>query len=201
MTRQKIGGHPFLYPMPMLLVGADVDKKPNFMTAAWGGIACGEPPMISVAIGISRYTLAGIRKNGVFSVNLPSVDLIKQVDYCGVVSGTDIDKVKECGFKVFYGTLNKAPMIEQCPFNLECRVEHQLELGSHVLIIGRIMEVYVSEECLTDGKPDIKKIKPIVLSTVPDSKYYGIGDVVGVVNQSGIALIKPIDFKFHKEKQ
>jgi flavin reductase (DIM6/NTAB) family NADH-FMN oxidoreductase RutF len=192
MAKTKLGPYPMLYPMPTLLVGANVDQKPNFMAVAWGGIACSEPPMISVAIRSARHTLKGIRQNGVFSVNIPSIDILKEADYCGMVSGAVTDKVKDCGFKLFYGTLKTAPMIEQCPINLECRIEHQLELGSHILVIGRIVETYINEECLTDGKPDVKKIKPFIFTHGPGSQYYGFGKVVGAVFQSGKALIKKV---------
>ena len=189
MAKTKLGTRPLLYPMPALLVGADVDQKPNYMVVAWGGIACGEPLMISVAIRGVRHTLKGIRQNGVFSVNIPSQDLLREVDYCGMVSGTAADKVKDCGFKVFYGMLKAAPMIEQCPINLECQVEHKVELGSHILVIGRIVETYISEECLTDGHPDVNKIKPFIFTHGPGGKYYGFGEAVGLAFQSGKSLI------------
>lgn len=192
MAKTKLGPHPMVYPSPTWLVGANVDQKPNFMVVAWGGVACSEPPMISVAIRGSRHTLKGIRQTGVFSVNIPPVELLKETDYCGMVSGAVTDKVKDCGFKVFYGALKTAPMIEQCSINLECRVEHQLELGSHILVVGRIEETYISEECLIDGKPDIKKIKPFIYTYGSGAQYYGIGEIVGAVFSSGKALIKKV---------
>jgi flavin reductase (DIM6/NTAB) family NADH-FMN oxidoreductase RutF len=190
MEKTKLGTHPVLYPMPAFLVGSNVNKKPNFMTVAWAGVACNEPPLVSVAIRSSRYTLKGIRETGVFSINIPSVTLLKEADYCGIVSGAVTDKVKDCGFKIFYGILQTAPMIEQCPLNLECRVEQQLELGSHILVIGRIIETYISRDCLTEGKPDVNKIKPLIYTSRLSSQYYGFGEVVGAAFSAGKALIK-----------
>ena len=160
MNKILLGLTTSIYPMSTLLVRANVDGKPNFMAVAWGGIAGSTPLMISVAIRHSRYTLIGIRQNMTFSVNIPSIDFVKEADYCGLVSGAKINKVKVCKFEVFYGKLNNAPLIEQCPVNLECKVEHILDLGSHVLFIGRVEETHVSEICLTDAKPDVNKIKP-----------------------------------------
>ena len=77
MGKVALGPQTLVYPMPAMLVGADVDAKPNFMTVAWGGIACGDPPMISVAIRHVRHTLKGIRQNQTFSVNIPSVEQVK----------------------------------------------------------------------------------------------------------------------------
>ena len=179
MGKIKIGPQPLLYPMPALLVGANVEGKPNFMTVAWGGIACGEPAMISVAIRHPRYTLKGMKENMTFSVNVPSTDQVKETDYCGITTGAKADKVKTCKFKVFYGKLESVPMIEQCPVNMECKIEHMLDLGSHVLVIGKIEEVYVSGNCFTDDRPDVKKIRPLIWTTVPANVYQGLGGVVG----------------------
>jgi len=192
MGKIKLGVRPLMYPMPALLIGAETDQKPNFMAVAWGGIACGDPLMISVAIRVVRHTLKGIRQNGVFSVNIPSKDLLKEVDYCGIVSGATVDKARDCGFRVFYGTLKTAPMVEQCPINLECRVEHQLELGSHILVIGRVVETHISEECLTNGQPDVNKIRPFIFTHGPGGQYYEFGEALGTAFQSGKALIKKI---------
>ena len=179
MGKIMMGPTTLVYPMPVFLVGANVDGKPNLMAVAWGGIANGQPPMISIAIQHHRYTYRGIRQNLTFSVNVPSVDLIRETDYCGITSGAEINKVEVCQFKVFYGKLNNAPLIEQCPINLECKVVHILDLGSHALIVGRIEETHVSESCLTDGEPDVNKIKPFIFTAQPASQYWAFGEVVG----------------------
>jgi len=179
MSKVALGPQTLVYPMPAMLVGADVDAKPNFMAAAWSGIACSEPPMISVAVRHARHTLKGIRQNQTFSVNIPSVEQVKETDYCGMVSGARIDKVEACRFKVFYGRLASAPLIEQCPVNLECSVMQILNLGSHSLVLGRIEETHVSEDCLTKGKPDVDKIRPLTYVTSPAARYQGLGEVVG----------------------
>ena len=178
MSKKMFGPQTWLYPEPTVLVGANVNDKPNFMAVAWTGIACGEPPTISVAIRHSRYTLKGVHQNMTFSVNIPSVDMVKETDYCGIVSGSKTDKTKDCRFKIFSGTLGSAPLIEQCPINLECEVLHILNLGSHLLVIGKIVETYVSEECLTDGQPDASKIKLFVYIPRPSTRYNVVGGVL-----------------------
>jgi len=188
MGKVTIDNKTSVYPMPAFLIGANVEGKPNFMTAAWSGIAGGEPPVVTVGIRPTRYTLKGIRQNTTFSVNVPSVDLVKEADYCGIESGSRIDKVAVCKFKVFYGKLETAPLIEQCPVNLECRVMHMLDVGSHILVVGRIEEVYASEECLTDGKPDVDKIKPITYVTDPARHYQALGEYIGKAFGIGLEL-------------
>jgi flavin reductase (DIM6/NTAB) family NADH-FMN oxidoreductase RutF len=100
MSKTKLGPQTLLYPMPAVLVGSLVDGKANFMTAAWCGIACMKPPAISVAIRSSRHTLKGIEEKRSFSINVPSTELVKKVDYCGIYSGAKKDK--SMLFEVFY---------------------------------------------------------------------------------------------------
>lgn len=188
MDKVKLGPQPLVFPMPAFLIGTNVVGKPNFMTAAWSGIACGEPAMISVAIRHPRYTLKGMQENMTFSVNVPSADQVKEVDFCGIKSGAKEDKVRACKFKVFYGKVETAPMVEQCPVNLECRIEHMLDLGSHVLVVGKIEEVHVSANCFTADHPDVKKIRPILWTTLPANVYQELGEVVGKAFKIGLEL-------------
>lgn len=176
MKKVKLGPQTLLYPMPAVLVGTMVNEKPTFMTAAWSGIAASKPPAISVALQSVRFTLKGILANNTFSINIPSADLVEKVDYCGIYSGHKVDKSKI--FKVDYGKLNTAPLIQECPVNLECRVIHSLDLGSHTLFIGEITETYVNEDCMTDEKADPVKIDPLIYTTGV-MQYQRLGEVVG----------------------
>jgi len=185
MDKVQIGPQTLIYPMPAMLVGANVDGKPNFMTVAWGGIANGDPPMLSIAIRHTRYTLKGIKQNMTFSVNIPSIDQARETDYCGMVSGSRKDKVNTCHFQVFYGTVASAPLVAECPVNLECRALHILDLGSHSLIVGKIEETYVSAKCLTAGKPDVAKIRPLIYVTSPAARYQGLGEVIAKAFHAG----------------
>lgn len=176
MKKVKLGPQTLLYPMPAVLVGAMVDEKPNFMTAAWCGIAASNPPAVSVGLQKIRYTLKGITEQSTFSVNVPSASLAEQVDYCGIYSGKKRDKSEI--FNVFYGVLETAPLIRECPVNLECRLIHSLDLKSHELVIGEILETYVNEDCVTAEKPDPEKIDPLVYTT-GIMQYQRLGELVG----------------------
>jgi len=177
MAKVKMDMKTLVFPMPAFLIGSNVNDKPNFMTAAWSGIGAGNPPAITVGIQPHRYTLKGIKQNMTFSVNVPSVNQAKETDYCGVISGSETDKVADCKFDIFYGKSETAPLIKQCPVNLECKVMHLLDLGSHILVVGRIEESHVSEDCLTDGNPDVNKINPIIFVS-PGRRYQAFGEVV-----------------------
>jgi len=173
MNKKKLGAQPMLWPHPTVLVGSHVDGKPDFAAVAWTGVAASNPPAITIALQHHRYSLKGIYQNNTFSINIPSREQVKETDYCGLVSGTDTDKVKDCNFKVFYGNLDTAPLIEQCPINLELEVVHILNMGSHALVVGKVVETHISEDCLTGDRPDMIKIKPFAFGPF---KYHAIGE-------------------------
>ena len=176
MKKVKMGAQTLLYPLPAVLVGAVVNDKPNFMTAAWCGIAASTPPAISVALRRARYTFQGVVTNGTFSINVPSAGQARMVDYCGIYSGHRRDKSEI--FHVEFGILKNAPLIAECPVKHECKVIHTLDLNSHVLFVGEIMESYMNEDCLTDGKPDTSKVDPLIYSTGTE-QYHRLGEAVG----------------------
>lgn len=158
MSKVTLGPSIILYPLPTVLVGANVDGKPDFVAIAWCGVVNSRPPMISISLQHARHSLKGIRQNGAFSINIPSVDYVNETDYCGMVSGADRDKAADCKFDVFYGKLKTAPLIEQLPINIECRVFKEMDLGSHVLVIGQLEEVYALADCLTDANRMSRKL-------------------------------------------
>ena len=166
--------------MPAVLVGANVEGRPNYMTVAWTGVASMDPPMIAIAINKGRRTEKGIVENGTFSVNIPSAKFTVETDYCGIVSGNKVDKSEV--FETFYGTLKTAPLIREFPVNIECQLRHDLDLGSHNLHVGEIIDVHVAEDCLTDGAPDTRKIDPLVYSS---GEYYRMGESVSKAHSVG----------------
>jgi flavin reductase (DIM6/NTAB) family NADH-FMN oxidoreductase RutF len=142
--------------------------------------------MLAVAINKKHHGSEGIRETRTFSVNIPSVDLLTETDYCGIVSGRNIDKSKV--FELFFGELETAPMIAGCPICVECKlIDVYDRLPTNYLFIGEIAAVYSEEKYLTDGKPDIKKINPLIL-TMPENKYWVIGEHVGNARKDGLRL-------------
>lgn len=176
MEKIKVENSGYVYPMPMTVVGAMVESKPNYLAVAWVCRVNFAPPMIGVALGKKHHTNKGIRKYREFSVNVPGVDLIKPVDYVGLVSGEKTDKSKV--FESFYGQLKYAPMIRQCPLTMECKVTNVVDLPADEFFIGEIVDVYTEEQYLTDGRLDIQKMKPFTL-TMPGNGYWSVGEQVG----------------------
>jgi len=159
--------------MPVSLVGAHVNGKPNFLAVAWFTMVSYKPPRIAISLGKGHYTNPGIKENKTFSVCLPSEDMAEITDYCGIVSGKKTDKSEI--FDLFYGELNTAPMIRDCPLNLECALVEMVESSLNEIFIGEIVGTYTEERFLTDGKSDFKKIKPLILSQ-PDTSYWRLGE-------------------------
>ncbi len=147
---------------PILIVGANVEGKADFVNIGAGGMLSMDPPTVAIPFRHMRYSLKGTLENRTFSVNIPSIDHVKETDYCGIVSGKDRDKVKDCNFKVFYGKLKTAPMIEQFPVNFECTLLHILGTTSHETVVGQVMATYISPEYVKDGKLDPEKFNPLL---------------------------------------
>ncbi|HUT02987.1 MAG TPA: flavin reductase family protein [bacterium] len=185
MDKIKITKRVTGYPMPVVLVGSLVEGKANFMAVGWSTRVNPDPPIVGVAITKSHHTVKGIIANKAFSVNIPGVELMDRADYCGIYSGGEVDKSSI--FNVFYGELKTAPMIRECPVTLECRLVDTIELSEVFFFLGEIVEAY-SEECyLNDGKLDITKTKPFVL-TVPDGNYRPVGEPIGKAWEVGEKL-------------
>ena len=166
-----LGAKNCLYPFPTTLVGALVDGKPNYVTIAHVGVI--EHGSVSLSMNKSHYTNAGIKANGTFSINIPSVKMVKKTDHCGLVSGKTTDKAAL--FKTFYGKLKTAPMIEDCPINMECTLIKTVDFPTHDIFIGNVTATYCDEAVLTEGTVDFSKVQPI-LFVMNDKSYWKLGD-------------------------
>jgi len=174
MSKKTLGPRIGLYPMLTALVGTKVGGRPNYLPIAHVGVV--DLTAISISLGKSHYSNAGIKENESFSVNLPSTGLIKKVDYCGLVSGKNVDKSSV--FEEFYGQLGTAPMIKECPLNMECRLVQIVDRPRAELFIGEVVEVYCDEEILTGDQPDMAKLDPLFFSMFGPS-YWKMGPWLG----------------------
>jgi flavin reductase (DIM6/NTAB) family NADH-FMN oxidoreductase RutF len=172
---KKIINHLLFGDNGMSKINIGQNDKPNFMTLAWVTRVNANPPLFAVAVNKVHHSAYG-RENNSFSINFPSEDMITETDYCGLVSGRNIDKSDI--FKVFYGELESAPMIMECPLSIECRLFDILELPTNDLFIGEVVAAYTERKYLTDDNLDIKKINPLIL-TMPDNNYWKVGEHAG----------------------
>lgn len=183
---QPIGSINALYPMPTTLVGATVRAKPNFLAVAHVGILNhGTPQYLSIGLSKSHYSTAGIHENRTFSICLPSEALMVETDYCGLVTGKKTDKASL--FDVFYGELATAPMIRQCPVNMELRLHDVLDYSTHDIFIGELVQTYADESVIIDGKIDIARLKPLLFD-MAGKKYWSLGKPLGDCWKAGKAL-------------
>ncbi len=171
--QKKVFEENMFSPLPIALVGALVNGTPNFLVI---GYIC---PFdfgryLFFSLYKKRHTRIGIHEHHTFSVNVPTENLINEVTICGSKSGRDVDK--STLFETFYGELKTAPMIQQCPINIECEIADILDYERNDGIIGRVVKSYVNPECLTDGKLDMQKVHPIIWATGGDFNYYQLGN-------------------------
>lgn len=182
MKKVSIQPGPFVMPMPVVLIGADVAGHPNFMPAAFIGIVNASPVVVACGLSPTHHTSRGIESHGTFSLNLPSPELVEATDWCGINSGERVSKEKV--FKTFHGSLETAPMIEECRLTAECKVVEKVVFNVDTVYFGEVVGVYVEEKILRDGAPDWRKVNPL-LFTFPDNGYWRLGDLVAKAWDAG----------------
>jgi flavin reductase (DIM6/NTAB) family NADH-FMN oxidoreductase RutF len=169
------------------ILGTHVKGKANFMALGWLTRCNFKPPMIAIAVNKSNQSADGILDTGEFSVNVPSTEMVGITDYTGLVSAKKTDKSGL--FEIFYGQLKAAPLIEECPLNVECRLAEKVELPTNFLFVGEVVGVHAEDSFLTDGHPDPEKINPFMLS-MPDNRFWALGNCVGRAWQEGKSFKK-----------
>jgi len=182
MKRVNFGPKPFIYRMPVLLVGTyDEIGVRNAMNAAWGAIT----DMNEITISMSPHkTTENLLKSGAFTVSFATEDTVVACDYVGVETASKVaHKFAKAGFHATKSENVNAPLIDELPMALECKVKSYED----EILIGEIVNVCADESVLTDGKVDPKKLKPIAYDPV-NHTYMGLGEVVGKAFQDGLQL-------------
>ena len=178
MAKKTLPPYEALYPVPLVLVTCiGKDTKPNIITIAWAGVVCSLPPSISISIRPSRYSFSLISQTKEFALNIPDEKHLIETDYCGVVSGKKVDKFKKTGLTPIPAGQIKAPLIEECPVNIECKVKNISELGAHHIFIAEVLAVNADENILnTFGEIDYSKTRPIVYN---QGQYWSLNKRIG----------------------
>lgn len=179
MAKQVWRGGNMLYPLPAVMVScANTAGEKNIVTVAWAGTVCTNPPMLSISLRPERHSYGIIRESGEFVVNLVTSRLQRACDWCGVRSGRDFDKWKECRLTPApASSLELAPIIAESPVSLECAVRDVLELGSHHLFIADVRAVQVEEDLLdARGRLDLARAN---LTAYSHGEYFELGRRLG----------------------
>ena len=167
-----------LYPLPAVLVSAsDGEGKDNLLTIAWAGTICTNPPMVSISVRPERYSYEMIKQTGEFVINLTTKDLEYATDYCGVVSGRDVDKWEACNLTRVPGTEVNVPYVKESPVSIECRVRKVEELGSHHMFIADVVAVHCDDAYMDENNGfHLEESNPLVYS---HGQYYATGEYLG----------------------
>ncbi|HZK24055.1 MAG TPA: flavin reductase family protein [Oscillospiraceae bacterium] len=176
--KKSFGAKILMYPCPVVAVGTyDQADKPNLMAVAWSGVVNGNPASVSIAVRKATYTYGNLLHKQAFTLNFPSRKYLQEFDFTGKSSGRNTDKFAATGLTPVHSDLIDAPLVEEFPVVLECKLIKHVELGLHTLFIGEIVDAKVDAECLTDQVPDTRKIDP--LAYIPgDTTYYTLGEAL-----------------------
>ncbi len=167
----------FEYPIPAVMVTSGDFEKSNIMTVAWTGIINTDPAMCYISVRPSRYSYHIISETKEFAINLTNEKLAFATDWCGVKSGKDVDKFKEMRLTKEKAKFIKCPLIKESPVSIECRVEKELNLGSHTMFIARVLSIDADEKYINEkGAFDISKCDLIAYA---NGGYYSLGKKVG----------------------
>lgn len=183
MGKQTFKPGNMLYPLPAVMVSCQGnDEKPNIITVAWAGTVCTNPPMLSISVRPERYSYHLIEESGEFVVNLTTQDLVRATDFCGVRSGRDIDKFKECHLTPLPSKLIKAPGIAESPVNIECKVREIKPLGSHTMFLADVVNVTIDDTYLDEnGRFHLNQSG---LVTYSHGEYFLLGKKLGTFGYS-----------------
>jgi flavin reductase (DIM6/NTAB) family NADH-FMN oxidoreductase RutF len=159
----------------VMVTAVDTDGQANIITLGMYMPISHTPPLVCIGIAPKRFSHDLIARSSEFVVNIPSIDLVQEMHFCGTKSGRDLDKFTATRLTPIPANRVGAPLINECIGHLECRVVQTHTCGDHTLFIGEVIAASADEDILTEGKFDPLKAKPIVQKnhiyfTVTDSK-------------------------------
>lgn len=171
-----------LYPLPVVLISCGSGDKKNLLTVAWAGTVCTNPPMVSISVRPERHSYPLIKESGEFVINLTTTELVYATDYCGVRSGRDTDKWRDCHLTPVAADTVSCPLVAESPVNIECKVTEIKELGSHHMIIANVTAVHVDEKYM-DAKNTFH-LNDSDLITYSHGTYFSLGNALGTFGYS-----------------
>ena len=190
MSKIFWNGGTILAPVPPVLVSCGDMENYNVLTIGWTGIINTHPPMTYISVRPSRYSYNMIMQKKQFVINLTTSSMCKQVDFCGVKSGKDINKVEKCNFHISKATKIDTPIIEESPVSLECIVKDTFELGTHTMFISEIVGIDIDEKYIdSKGKLNLQQSGLMAYS---HGEYFALGRKLG---EFGFSVRKKKKFK------
>ena len=178
MAKQNWKPGNMLYPLPAVLVSCQgKDGKPNLITIGWVGTICSDPAMVSISVRPERYSYHMLKETGEFVINLTTEELLEATDYCGVASGSDVNKWEKMNLTPIPSEKVSVPAVAESPINIECKVTEIKELGTHHMFIAEVVNVRADEKYMDEkGKFHLEYSKPIAYS---HGTYFSLGKELG----------------------
>ena len=180
--KTTFGPQKVMFPCPTGLVVTGTMEKANIVTIAWISLLTSSHPTIGISVGTRGFSGNEIRKNGEFTINIASVDIMVEADFCGITSGRDRDKFRETGLTKMESKIVKSPIIKECPLNLECVLVESGTFGSTNHFAGKIVETHIDTDKLKDicdyTSFDVTAINPLIYIGGA-REYRKIGEKVG----------------------
>ncbi|MBE0504009.1 MAG: flavin reductase family protein [Desulfuromonadales bacterium] len=189
MNKKTLGPGITFFPQPATwIVSVDKEGEIDVMTASWVSMVSKTPPTIALSLHHGRQTYANIQQSGVFTVNIiPSTQVVAG-DYCGLISGRDVDKLATTDLTPVAALHVAAPILAESPLNLECRVINTVVIGEYRLILGEVLEIHIAAAACHDHGYDAAVIDPLVyLGGIRE--YWGLGEKVGTAYSIGKELL------------
>lgn len=185
--KKQIGVNDIFFPVPPALIVAGKGSEANIVTVSWTGMVSSIPPTLSISIHKSRYSLELLRREREFSLNIPSADMVQEVDFCGMVSGKDVNKWEKTKLTKINGVKIETPLIKECPFNIECRIVDEKIIGEYVTFFAEIEQLHIDSDktsCINRAGIDVDKVNPIVyFPTIRE--YRKTGEKIGEAFKEG----------------
>lgn len=176
-TKEVWKGSVITSPLPPTLVTCGTEENPNVFTVAWTGILCTKPPVTYISVRPERYSYELISETGEFVINLATEQLVKAVDLCGVKSGRNVDKFELTGLTHEKAAAVSAPIIAECPVNIECKVRDKISLGTHDVFVADILKIDAAKELLDEkGRLALEKAG---LLAYAHGDYFALGKRLG----------------------
>ncbi len=186
--KTTFGPRKIMFPCPTALVVTGDMEQANIVTIAWVSLLTSSPPTIGISVGTKGFSGNEIKKNGEFTVNITSADIMIEADFCGITSGKDIDKFKETGLTKMPSKVIKSPIIKECPLNLECTLVDARIFGSTNHFAGKIVETHIDTAKLKDIDDytsfNIEDVNPLIYIGAA-REYRKIGEKAGDAYQIG----------------
>ena len=188
--KKELGVHPFLYPMPTYMIGTyNEDGTVDEMMMAWGGI-CAEN-MVALNLEADHKTVANLRARNAFTLAVPGTDTLKESDFFGIASANKMaDKFEHSGLHAVKSTRVDAPIVEEYPLMLECKVVEFQDQPYGLRVLGEIVNVLADEKVLDEkGRIDAGKLHAFAFDQMRNG-YYAMGEQVGQAWHSGAEYMK-----------